>query len=130
MDSIRRRDSSSPLEEHAGECHPDEERDFSMEIISFINSPLIRQISEAVHIQDLGQKAHILNRKGEWGQNLPPKILIEGRGNQKPPPPPRQESSQMKTYKLKLILMISGWMVLEGWKAWCQRQERSQEMGV
>ena len=58
----------------------------------FTPSPLIRQTTEAQIITNQGEKGEALNRKGEWGQNLPPKIVIEGRPPPPPPPPPRLKS--------------------------------------
>ena len=37
----------------------------------------MRQATEAHHI-GLNAGNNVLNRKGEWGQNLPPKLVVEG----------------------------------------------------
>ena len=39
---------------------------------------MMRQCLEAHHIETLGKTCAILNRRGEWGQNLPPKLVLEG----------------------------------------------------
>ena len=75
--AIRRRDETSPLVEHHNLEHPDkEEPDFAMEIISYPKTNLQRQAEEAEQILR-HESANLLNRRGEWGQNLPPKLSIE-----------------------------------------------------
>ena len=54
-----------------------------MEILKFTGNPLVRQTTEAHLITKQSQKGIALNRKGEWGQNLAPKLISEG---QEPPP--------------------------------------------
>ena len=46
---------------------------------SFHDKPLHRQCEEA-HLIETFTGAKIMNRKGEWGHNLPPKLSIEGVG--------------------------------------------------
>ena len=55
-----------------------------MEILKFTGNPLVRQTTEAHLITKQSQKGIALNRKGEWGQHLAPKLISEG---QEPPPP-------------------------------------------
>ena len=83
LDSINRRVPDSPLEEHAASQHPEQPRRFKMEILKFTGNPLVRQTTEAHLITKQSQKGVALNRKGEWGQNLAPKLISEG---QEPPP--------------------------------------------
>ena len=84
----------SPLVEHHLEHHRGEPIAFQMKVLKFIPSPLWRQAREAFMITN--SKADlILNRKGEWGQNLPPTLVLEGeqckgkrkRGGGGPPSP-------------------------------------------
>ena len=87
LTSLRRGDSSNPLEAHALEEHPNAPREFKMEILKMAESPLIRQITEAMLITEYGESSTILNSKGEWGQNLPPRLAIDGDGHFRPPHP-------------------------------------------
>ena len=73
--SLRRADPSNPLEAHARQEHPEEPRDFAMKILKKCNSPLLRQVTEAQLITETGEASTILNSKGEWGQNLPPRLI-------------------------------------------------------
>ena len=59
-EALQRQDTSTPLEEHSQECHPEEARDFTMEVINFETSPLFRQVTEAEWIQELGKKYIIM----------------------------------------------------------------------
>ena len=66
----------SPLVEHAEEDHPQAPRDFKMEVLQFTSRNLIRQATEAMQIRK-HRNSKVINRKGEWGENLPPKLTIE-----------------------------------------------------
>ena len=66
----------SPLVEHQLEQHPNVPHNFTMEIESFHSTPLSRQTQEASLIEEFSGD-QILNRRGEWGQNLPPKLAID-----------------------------------------------------
>ena len=70
-------DAESPLAEHHQEDHGGETPMFQMKVVSYHSRPLSRQIEEA-HLIDNFRGHKIMNRKGEWGQNLPPKLTIEG----------------------------------------------------
>ena len=48
-----------------------------MRLVKPLPRPLQRQIYEGV-LKDTFTGQHLLNRKGEWGSNLPEKILMEG----------------------------------------------------
>ena len=63
----------SPLYEHHQEDHPDMEPDFRMKVLGVFKRPLQRQTKEGQLIADF-KGGNLLNRKGEWGQNLPPQI--------------------------------------------------------
>ena len=72
LSAMKKMDEASPLVEHHLSEHPEaEEPCFSMEVISFPTSNLQRQAEEAEQIVR-HEKANLLNRRGEWGQNLPP----------------------------------------------------------
>ena len=55
--------------------HPDCEPDFRMSIVGVYRRPLQRQTKEGQLIEDF-KGGNLLNRRGEWGQNLPPKFEI------------------------------------------------------
>ena len=74
--ALRRMNKESPLVEHHLEEHPQQEPEFSMKVLKFIPKPLERQCQEAVLIDEY-QGMKIMNRRGEWGQNLPPKLTLE-----------------------------------------------------
>ena len=48
-----------------------------MRVVAFTKSNLQRQALEAHHI-NTNASNNVLNRRGEWGQNLPPKLVVEG----------------------------------------------------
>ena len=48
-----------------------------MNIVAYPKTALQRQATEAHHIT-LNENNNLLNRRGEWGQNLPPKLVVEG----------------------------------------------------
>ena len=50
-----------------------------VELAKKCRKPLERQALEGVKIDRL--KGITVNRKGEWGQNLPPNFTIEGQGD-------------------------------------------------
>ena len=78
ISSIRREDASNPMVAHAREAHPSNPLEFSMDILKMAKTPLIRQITEAQLITEkAGEAQTILNSKGEWGQNLPPRLILE-----------------------------------------------------
>ena len=76
LKALKKKSPESPLWEHHSEAHQGQEPRFTMEAVSFTNSALIRQSMEARLIVDNGHM-NLMNRKGEWGQNLPPKLLME-----------------------------------------------------
>ena len=69
----------SPMIEHHEEHHDGKQSpSFKVELVRKCSKPLERQILEGVKIDKF--KGITMNRKGEWGQNLPPKFSIEGQG--------------------------------------------------
>ena len=71
-------DEESPMVEHTLKCHRGEEApEYVMEVKEVHPTPLQRQAREGFLIS-VAKQGTTLNRKGEWGQNLPPKITIDG----------------------------------------------------
>ena len=68
---------------HWQECHGEKEWSYEMKLVGSHKTPLPRQIMEG-HLISTFEGHEILNRKGEWGENLPPKLVVEdqrdGRG--------------------------------------------------
>ena len=48
-----------------------------MTAVSFPKGNMKRQAMEAQCITEQGEKAVALNRRGEWGQNLPPSLEVD-----------------------------------------------------
>ena len=69
-------DEESPMIEHLKEYHEGAPPNFKVEMMKNFARPLQRQIYEGIMIN--ANKAITMNRKREWGQNLPPKFEIEG----------------------------------------------------
>ena len=70
------RNPESVLVEHELQHHQRQIVDWSMEAVSFTGSNLVRQAKECQLIQM--STARLLNRRREWGQNLPPKLTTDG----------------------------------------------------
>ena len=75
--AIENRNEESPMVEHAREKHPESMDNFRIEAICYPTRTLLRQATEANQIQVHRKKGHIINRRGEWGQNLPPKFTAD-----------------------------------------------------
>ena len=74
--------TESPMVEHQQEHHPEQELSFEMQFVTQLRRPLERQTMEGILIGEHSE-GFLLNRKGEWGQNVPPKFgILEGEGNQ------------------------------------------------
>ena len=71
----------SPLVEHRNLKHQNKAVRFEMILKEFPRTTLQRQAGEAHHIELNMPKAEIINRRGEWGQNLPPKLVLEDDNN-------------------------------------------------
>merc|ERR1711954_216349 len=83
--AIRQGDSKNACGKHQVEMHQGEPWNFSMKIVKRHKYPLLRQTHEGRLVEDFnGDK--IPNQRGEWGCNLPPNIMVEG----KPPNPKRK----------------------------------------
>ena len=59
------------------EAHFEAQCSFQMNIVKSHRLPLVRQAHEAILISKFGEE-ELLNRKGEWGSNLPPALVLEG----------------------------------------------------
>ena len=81
LSALENLNPESPLVEHHLEDHQGAQPKFHMKHKSFHNKPLHRQCEEA-HLIEMYKGTKITNRKGEWGQNLSPKLVIEGTENQ------------------------------------------------
>ena len=57
--------------------HNGEAAEFAMTIIATPKTNLLRQISEYHMMLKYAEKGILLNRRGEWGQNLPPKLTVD-----------------------------------------------------
>ena len=91
--ALGRMNPESPLVEHLLEAHPgvgveddeDTSAHFQMSIVSTHPKPLQRQCQEA-HLIQTFREGQLMNRKGEWGQNLPPKLTLADEDLEKPGP--------------------------------------------
>ena len=75
--ALSKMDPESPVIEHHLEAHQDKESRISMKLVSKEQRPLDRKILEGCLIAE-NREGQLMNRRGEWGQNLPPKIGIIG----------------------------------------------------
>ena len=93
LTALRNRDLNSPLWAHHQEVHGEDNPEFTMKVVKVHHSTLGRQAHEGNLINNyVGD--YVLNRKGEWGQNLAPALGLEDQSNsegrlirQKRPPP-------------------------------------------
>ena len=87
-EAIRRGDPNHPIVAHYLEDHPGLEPSCGMKVIGFQEKNVYRQAKEGCLIADFsGDK--LLNSRGDWGQNLPPRLEVEGK--RPPPSPPRRQ---------------------------------------
>ena len=75
-EALRTLNPESPLVEHSLEHHANQPPRFQMKVLTFIKTNIMRQATEAAKIQGL-EGGNLLNRRGEWGHNLPPKLVLE-----------------------------------------------------
>ena len=71
--ALAKMDQNSPLVEHHLEIHEGRTPSFTMEVVQTFLRPLDRQVMEGVLIQSF-KGDFLMNRRGEWGQNLPPQF--------------------------------------------------------
>ena len=74
---MEKKNRESPMVEHGEDCHQGESLLFEMEVLEIHPTPLQRQTREQFLIST-AKPGTTINRKGEWGQNLPPKLQVEG----------------------------------------------------
>ena len=67
------------IEQHEEQHEREESPSLKVELVKKCRKLLERQVLEGVKIDRF--KGIIINRKGEWGQNLPPNFTIEGQGD-------------------------------------------------
>ena len=75
--AMRRWSQDSPLVEHYANEHQGEEADFTMKILQTPTTNLLRQTGEFHQMQKYSELGVLLNRRGEWGQNLPPRLVVD-----------------------------------------------------
>ena len=83
LNLINREDRESPCVEHRDEYHQGQEVEFQMAVLSYPKTTLQRQATEAFQM-DLHREVKnclVINRRGEWGQNLPPKMVMDENGH-------------------------------------------------
>ena len=74
--AIRRRNPNHPVVEHHNDAHPEvQEIEVIFKVIRFHEKPLERQAHEGYLIAN--SKGHILISRGDWGQNLAPRLIVE-----------------------------------------------------
>ena len=69
-------DEESPLMGHSMEAHWVAPPSFQMKVLKFLKSNLMRKVSEGTRIQEM-EGWNLPNRRSEWGQNLPPKLVVD-----------------------------------------------------
>ena len=75
--AMKKGNTESPMVEHEEEYHGGLQPDFTMEVIGNPASNIQRQLGEYHQMLKYGDKGVLLNRRGEWGQNLPPQLQIQ-----------------------------------------------------
>ena len=76
LSPLKNESSTSNIVVHWKEYHQQKEWAYTMRVVADHKTPLPRQVHEGQLIGDFkGQR--IINRKGEWGENLPPKLIVE-----------------------------------------------------
>ena len=74
--------AKSVLTQHQEEQHQGEECSYQMNMVKSHRLALGRQAHEAVLISRFDGE-ELLNRRGEWGSNLPPTLVLEGEEEKK-----------------------------------------------
>ena len=74
---IMKKKTESPLIEHHIEKHENQEPSFRAKVVLSVQKPLERQCREGYLIGNPPEGVTLMNRKGEWGQNLPPKFTYD-----------------------------------------------------
>ena len=79
--AIKRMNHESPAVEHHLKHHRGEEYEYTMRLVEYSVLPLQRQARE-VHMIWNSTGEILMNRMREWGQKLPPKLVLEGETNE------------------------------------------------
>ena len=96
LSALGAKNPDSPLTEHMDEDHIGAIPRFEMKVTGYQLRPIERQCEEASRIETF--KGHkLLNRRGEWGQNLPPKLTLEGNLDSPDGPKRKSDQKQVKT---------------------------------
>ena len=78
MGQIKKKDPENPMVEHHLEDHDQEEvPKLHLELVKRVAKPLERQVLEEYLIGNSKPEVSLMNRRGELGQNLPPKFVLE-----------------------------------------------------
>ena len=80
LSDLRRKRSGKPLWDHSEEEHGGglQSGDFRMKVVKKYNTPLQRQIGEAMLIEKRGWTSDLLlNKKGEWNGTRVPRLRLE-----------------------------------------------------
>ena len=76
--------------------HQGVEWKYSMKVTRIHDSALQRQVEEGFSIGNY-KGVTLLNRKGEWGNNLPPKLIVEDSTQERAASPPEQVKQVSQT---------------------------------
>ena len=71
-----------PVVAHFLESHPQEQPEAQMKILRVFDKPLERQAMEG-HMISMFKGKEIMNSRGDWGQNLPPEMVVEHNGRKR-----------------------------------------------
>ena len=63
--------------EHHQENLPEKQLKVKLEQVRSVVKPLQRQVLEGQSMVNVPSGTELMNKKGEWGQNLPPKFTVE-----------------------------------------------------
>ena len=77
--AISKRMEKHPVVAHYSETHPEKTPVGVMSLVRVLTRPLERQAMEGLLISNFKGTA-IMNSRGDWGQNLPPEIIVEQNG--------------------------------------------------
>ena len=80
LKQIKAGNNNSPMVEHQQEEHEGVPSSFKLELVKSTPKPLERQVLEGQLIRNPKPEVKLMNRKGEWGQNLPQKFSDESEG--------------------------------------------------
>ena len=96
LKALNSRNETNPLVEHWVNSHQGVEWKYSMKVTRIHDSALQRQVEEGFSIGNYKGDT-LLNRKGEWGNNLPPKLIVEDSTQERAASPPEQVKQVSQT---------------------------------